>query len=158
VFIRQHDSTGRVGVDLPRVLKDPRHVDNLILFDRDSIFIPPYNSIVMVRGEVNSPASAVAYVKGADIEYYIRSAGGGTIKADEGKAYVVQPSGKVETKHRTALMYTSSPKPQPGAVVQVPAKDPNNRGTDWAAITQLAVTTLATLTTTAVLIIQSNKP
>jgi hypothetical protein len=97
-------------------------------------------------------------VRGADIDYYIRSAGGATTKADDGKAFVVQPSGKVETKHRTALVYKSVPHPQAGAVVQVPAKDPNARRTDWAAITQLAVTTLATLTTTAVLIIQANKP
>jgi protein involved in polysaccharide export with SLBB domain len=157
VFIRQRDSTGRIGIDLPTVLKNPKHVDNLILVDRDSIFIPPFNSVVMVRGEVNSPASAVAYVRGADINYYIRSAGGGSTKADVGKAFVVQPSGKVETKHRTALFYVSLPHPQPGAVVQVPQRDPNDKGPDWASITQLAVTTLATLTTTAVLIINSGK-
>jgi protein involved in polysaccharide export with SLBB domain len=156
VFIRQRDTTGRIGVNLPEVLRNPKYVDNLILADRDSIFIPPINSVVLVRGEVNSPASAVAYVRGADLDYYIRSAGGGTTKADAGKAYVVQPSGKVETKHRTALLYMSIPHPLPGAVVQVPMRDPNDRGADWAAITQLAVTTLATLTTTALLIINSN--
>jgi hypothetical protein len=63
----------------------------------------------------------------------------------------------VETKHRTALLYVSVPHPQAGAVVQVPMRDPNDRGPDWAAITQLAVTTLATLTTTALLIINSRK-
>jgi protein involved in polysaccharide export with SLBB domain len=157
VFLRQRDSTGRVGVDLPRVLKDPKHVDNIILVDRDSIFIPPHNAVVMVRGAVNSPASAVAYVRGADIDYYIRSAGGGSTKADVKKAFVTQPSGKVETKHRTALFYMSVPQPQAGSVVQVPERDPNERRTDWAAITQLAITTLATLTTTAVLIIQTNR-
>jgi polysaccharide biosynthesis/export protein len=158
VFIRQRDTTGRVGIDLPSVLKDPKHIDNLILVDRDSIFIPQFNSVVMVRGEVNSPASAVAFVKGANLDYYIRAAGGGTSKADEDKAYVLQPSGKVETKHRTALLHRSVPQPQPGAVVQVPARDPGDKGPDWAAITQLAVTVLATLTTTAVVILQAQKP
>ena len=150
VFIRQSDSTGRIGVDLPRVLRDARHVDNLILIDRDSIFIPPYNAIVMVRGEVNSPAAAVAFVKGADIDYYIRAAGGGTTKADAGRAYVTQPSGKVETRHRTALVYRSVPKPQPGSVVMVPQKDPNARR-DWIAIAQTGLSLLASVVTVAVL-------
>jgi polysaccharide biosynthesis/export protein len=155
VFMRS--SVGRIGVDLPRALKDPRYVDNLILVHRDSIFIPAYSPIVMVRGAVNSPTSAVAFVKGADIDYYIRAAGGGTPKADTKKAYVVQPSGKVETKHRTALLYSATPHPQAGAVVQVPEQDPNARRTDWVGITQVVVGTLATLTTTALLIINSNK-
>jgi protein involved in polysaccharide export with SLBB domain len=156
VFLRRHDSTGRIGVDLPKVLKNPRHADNLILVDRDSIFIPAYNAVVMVRGEVNaargspSPATAVAYVKGADIDYYIRSAGGGTTKADEGMAYVTQPSGKVETKHRTALFYTVVPKPQPGAIVQVPERDPARRR-DWLTLAQSSLSLIASLITVAVL-------
>jgi polysaccharide biosynthesis/export protein len=153
MFVRQRDGTGRIGVNLPSVLKDARHVDNLILVDRDSIFIPAYNAVVMVRGEVNSTAMAVAWVRGADIDYYIRSAGGGTLKADEGRAYVTQPSGKVETKHRTALFYTSVPKPLPGAVVQVPEKDPNSRR-DWIAMAQGGLSLIASLLTVAVLIKQ----
>ena len=151
VFIRKSDSTGRVGVDLPRVLKNSRHVDNLILVDRDSIFIPAYNAIVIVRGAVNSPAAAIAYVKGADIDYYIRAAGGGSIMADEKRAYVTQPSGKVETKHRTALLYSANPRPQPGSVVNVPEKDPNNKR-DWIAVAQTSLSLLASLITVAVLV------
>jgi protein involved in polysaccharide export with SLBB domain len=160
VFIRQRDSTGRIGVDLPRVLKDRRHVDNLILADGDSIYIPGYNPIVVVRGEVNSvrgtlnvPAAGIAYVKGADIDYYIRAAGGGTIKADEKRAYVTQPSGKVETRHRTALFYNSVPRPQPGSVIQVPEKDPNDKR-DWISIAQTSLSLLASLITVAVLVKQ----
>jgi polysaccharide export outer membrane protein len=153
IFMR--DSVGRVGVDLPRVLKDPDYVDNLLLFNGDSIFIRAYSPIVMVRGAVNSPTSAVAFVKGADIDYYIRAAGGGTAKADLKKAFVTQPSGKVETRHRTALLYKAVPQPQAGAIVQVPQEDPTARRRDWALITQVAVSTLATLTTTALLIINA---
>jgi polysaccharide biosynthesis/export protein len=160
VFIRQKDSTGRIGIDLPQVLKNPRHVDNLILTDRDSIYIPGYNPIVVVRGEVNAVRGAlnvssagIAYVKGADIDYYIRAAGGGTIKADENKAYVTQPSGKVETRHRTALFYNSVPRPQPGSVVQVPEKDPNDKR-DWISIAQTSLSLLASLITVAVLVKQ----
>jgi protein involved in polysaccharide export with SLBB domain len=151
VFIRRNDSTGRIGVDLPRVLKDPKFIDNLVLVDRDSIFIPTYNPIVTVKGAVNSPASAVAYVRGADIDYYIRAAGGGSIKADEGRAYVMQPSGKVETKHRTALFYASSPRPMPGAIVHVPEVDPASKR-DWVSVAQTSLSLLASLITVTVLL------
>lgn len=156
-FLRQRDSVGRVGIDLPRVLKNPKHVDNLILVDRDSIFIAKYNAVVMVRGEVNSPASAVAYVKGADIDFYIRSAGGGSTRAEVSKAFVLQPNGKMETKRRTALMYTSTPNPRPGSVVHVPQKDPNERKRDWLAAVQTSLALLGSLITVAVLIGQQKQ-
>jgi polysaccharide biosynthesis/export protein len=152
-FIRQRDSTGRVGIDLPRVLKDTTDVDNILLVDRDSIYVPRYNAIVMVRGEVNSPAAAVAYVRGADIDYYIRSAGGGTIKADEGRAYVLQPNGKVETKRRRGLVYHSNPKPEAGSVVQVPQKDPNDKR-DYGAVAQAVVNGITAGVTLIILIKQ----
>jgi protein involved in polysaccharide export with SLBB domain len=151
VFIRTRDSTGRIGVNLPRVLKNPRDVDNLVLVDKDSIFIPAYNPIVMVRGEVNSKATAVAYVKGADINYYISSAGGATPDADKGRAFVVQPNGKVQTKHRTLFVFRSNPEPQAGATVQVP-RSSGKPGFNWLGATQTSLSLLASLVTAAALI------
>jgi polysaccharide export outer membrane protein len=151
-FIRQSDKIGRIGIDLPAVLKNPRNIDNILLVDKDSIFIPQYNAIVTVRGSVNSPAAAVAFQEGADINYYIRAAGGSSIKGDDGAAYVLQPNGKVETKHRAALFFTSTPTPQAGSVVLVPDKDPNKQKFDWVGLTQTSLSLLASLVTMAVLI------
>jgi protein involved in polysaccharide export with SLBB domain len=134
------------------VLRDSKNVDNILLVDQDSIFIPPYNAIVMVRGAVNSPAAAVAYVKGADIDYYIRSAGGGTIKADEGRAYVLQPNGKVQTTHRRGG-YLSKPRPEAGSIVQVPDKDPATKR-DYGAAAQAFLNTVTALATLVILIKQ----
>ena len=39
----------RVGLDLPRVLKDRKFRDNIILAGGDSIHLPEYNPIVMVQ-------------------------------------------------------------------------------------------------------------
>lgn len=143
VFVRRRGNVGRIGVDLPRVLHDPSYQDNLQLLDGDSIFIPRFAPVVSVRGAVNSPV-AVSYVPGADIDYYVRSAGGVSVRGDGGAAYVTQPSGKIDSKHRRLLAWTSEPQPQPGSTVVVPEKDPNDKR-DWLQITTAFTSILGSL-------------
>jgi len=150
VFVRRQGGVGRVGVDLPRILRDPAYKDNLQLIDGDSIFIPRFAPVVMVRGAVNSPV-AVAYLPGASIDYYIRSAGGVSIQGDRGAAYVTQPSGIVETKRRILLTVTREPQPQPGSTVTVPNKDPAAQR-DWVAIAASTTSLLGSLVAIAALL------
>ncbi|HKP15703.1 MAG TPA: SLBB domain-containing protein [Gemmatimonadaceae bacterium] len=133
VFYRAENRIGRVGIDLPKVLKDPAHRDNMLLTNGDSLFVPRYVSMVDVRGAVNSPI-AVAYEPGKKVDYYIRAAGGGTAKADLDRAYVTQASGKVEsvTPHRFAP--DGKPTPGAGSVVYVPQEDPSDKGPGYASI------------------------
>ena len=149
-FVRARDSVGRIGVDLPDVMRDSKSIDNLPLVDGDSVYIPSFTPVVRVAGEVNSPV-AVAYVSGADVDYYIRAAGGPTTKADIGRAYVTEASGKVESKTHHKLWFDSVPKPQPGSVVTVPMRDPN-RKTDWAAIATSTTSILGTLIAIAAIV------
>jgi protein involved in polysaccharide export with SLBB domain len=150
VFVRKRGSVGRIGVDLLRVLHDQSYQDNLQLVDGDSIFIPRYAPVVIVRGAVNSPV-AVAYVPGADIDYYVRSAGGVSIKGDGGAAYVTQPNGKVDSKRRSFVAWTSKPRPQPGSTVVVPEKDPNDKR-DWVQIAATTTSLLGSLVAIAALL------
>ena len=144
------DSIGRVGLDLPSVLRDPRNVDNLLLVNHDSIFIPAYSPVVRVKGEVNSPVG-VPFADGADLDFYVRAAGGGTSKADVGRAYVMQPNGKVESKRRRFIFWRSVPKPLPGAIVNVPMEDPNDKR-DYAAIATAATSILGSLVAIAAIV------
>lgn len=114
---------GLVGIDLPRALRNPRHRDNILLQDGDSIFIPRFSSIVNVEGQVNSPVG-VTYVPGQDIDYYIRAAGGASLAGAANRAYVRQPNGKVEAVIKRPLAPDSRPEPRPGSTVFVPTKDP----------------------------------
>ncbi|MGE0352250.1 MAG: SLBB domain-containing protein [Gemmatimonadales bacterium] len=131
-FNRSLNRAGRIGIDLPAVLKNPKHRDNLILVGGDSIFIPEYNPVVRVYGAVNAPV-AVSYSPGKSIEHYIASAGGYSRSADRGRSYVTQPNGKVESVHRRFLFPDSKPKPLAGAVIFVPERDPADRK-DYVAI------------------------
>ncbi|MBK8006556.1 MAG: capsule biosynthesis GfcC family protein [Gemmatimonadetes bacterium] len=114
------------------MLDDPSYRDNLILSDGDSIFIPEYIPVVYVRGAVNA-AMSVTYVKGRSLDYYIGAAGGYSREADRNRAYVTQPSGKVESVHKHFwFLPDSKPDPLAGAEVFVPAKDPADKK-DWLA-------------------------
>jgi protein involved in polysaccharide export with SLBB domain len=143
VFIRKRNNIGRIGIDLPAVMRDPNNVDNLQLADGDSIFIPKFTPVVVVRGAVNSPVG-VAYVRGENLDYYVRSAGGATAQGDRRRAYVTQPNGKVETSHRTLVLWQSHPQPLPGSSVVVPVKDPSDKR-DWIAIATAATSILGSL-------------
>jgi protein involved in polysaccharide export with SLBB domain len=96
---------------------------------------------VRVEGAVNSPAS-VSYVPGRSVSYYVAAAGGFSRQADKGGTFVQQPNGLIQKGRR----------PEPGAVVVVPAKDPSERGIDLVALfTGLAQVFAATATIIVVL-------
>ena len=129
VFYRTN-GVGRIGIELPDVLRNSKDLDNLPLQDGDSVYIPRYNAVVSVTGAVNSPIS-VTYQPGASIDYYIRAAGGGSRKADIKRAYVTQPNGKVQSRTPHFLLPDGVPKPFAGSTVFVPEKDPTEKGLDF---------------------------
>ncbi len=156
-FSRRRNRVGRIGVDLPAVLKDAREQDNIILFDGDSITIPRYDAVVRVDGAVNSP-TALPYVKGKDMTYYIRAAGGGRLDADLPRTYVTQPNGRVDAVSRRFLLPDGQPTPRPGAIVTVPKRDRAERQDNLAARTQIAAiigTFAAVLASLATIVIQT---
>jgi protein involved in polysaccharide export with SLBB domain len=132
VFFRTRDSTGRVGIDLPRVLRDARTRDNFILQDGDSVVVPSYNPIVRVAGAVNAPG-AVAFTPGENLDDYVRGAGGPGPTADLRRAYVRQPNGKVQSVRRRRFLPDYVPEVRAGAVVTVP---PGAPGGQLAGFTQ----------------------
>jgi protein involved in polysaccharide export with SLBB domain len=150
VFIRKRGAVGRIGLDLPNVLRNPSTIDNIQLVDGDSIFIPRYTQIVVVRGQVHAQVG-VAYVAGANLDYYIRSAGGATTKGDRGRAYVTQPNGKVDARHRVFGIWSAEPQPQPGSIVVVPDKDPSDQR-NWLAIATAATSILGSLVAVAAIL------
>jgi protein involved in polysaccharide export with SLBB domain len=131
------DSTGRIGVDLPEVLRNAKHPDNILLIEGDSVFIPALERVVHVAGAVNS-ATTVAHRSGFNIDDYIRAAGGRSPRGDTKHAYVVQPNGKLQSRESWLWFIRATPVPEPGSTVFVPLKLPR-QGPDYATI--LAATT-----------------
>ena len=137
IFYRREGRVGRVGVDIARVLRDAAYRDNLVLQDGDSIHLPPFSGIVEVQGAVNAPRG-VAYVPGADLNYYVRAAGGPSRSADPGRAYVTQPDGSVESLVEKFFRPDDVPVPRPGSVVVVTEKDLTDRSDNVARLAVFA--------------------
>lgn len=143
-FFRAEGHAGRIGIDFERVLRDPRHRDNLPLFAGDSIHVPEYQPVVSVEGAVNSPVS-VAYESGRGTGYYIERAGGFARRADKRRTYVIQANGSV---------FTRSVTPEPGARVVVPETPAGALGTDWTRLLTGLAQVLASAVTLAILVRQ----
>ena len=138
--------TERVGIDLPRVLKNRKATDNVILAAGDSINIPEYNPIVMVEGAVNSPG-AVAFTPGKSLDWYVNAAGGYTGNGDSKRAYVTQPNGKREGVKRRVVFADDVPKPKSGAVVFVPNRVVQDQPSNVAGVIGTVAQLLGALVT-----------
>jgi polysaccharide export outer membrane protein len=139
----------RVGIDLPRVLKDAKARDNVILAGGDSIHIPEYNPIVMVQGAVNSPG-AVPYAPGRSLDWYVDAAGGYTQLSDSKHSYVTQANGKRQGVNRRAILPDKVPHPEPGAVVFVPPKRVQDQPSNTVGVIATIAQLMAALVTVVV--------
>ena len=101
-----------------------------------------------VKGAVNSP-SVVVLVPGKHLEYYVRGAGRASRVADAGSAYVIQPNGTIESRHRVLGVFRSDPTPRAGATIIVPVKDTTGaKGSavqTFSIITQVVATILTAI-------------
>jgi polysaccharide biosynthesis/export protein len=119
----KRDTATRVGIDLVNVVADAASADNLLIENGDSLDIPLMHATVEVKGAVNAP-TVVAIAPGESLEHYIRAAGGPNRRtADASGAYVIQPNGKIESRHKVAFIFRSDPTPRAGATVIVPVRD-----------------------------------
>jgi len=101
--LRAVEPTGRLVIDLPRLITDTRggrrSQYDVTLMDGDRLYIPPTTQEVMVTGEVFNPTTHL-YKKGLDRHDYVKLSGGTTRKADDKNIYVVRADGSVLTKTR----------------------------------------------------------
>lgn len=141
----------RIGLDLQRAMRQKSSTDNLVLIDGDSLNVPFRRSTVEIRGAVNAPS--VITHEGKRIGYYVRAAGGGSLTGDERRAYVIQPNGKIQSRHRFMWVVMIDPKPREGATVVVPAAVDNSANMQRVAtMVQIVAQTLASLATVVILL------
>ena len=109
-----------IANDLSGIISDTKAEENLLVRDRDTLYIPQRPEIVAVQGGVLNPSS-VSYKADYKFDDYITEAGGFTDNARKRKSYVVYPNGRKSRTHHF-LFFTSRPKVYPGSSVVVPFK------------------------------------
>ena len=105
-------------MDLKKALSHKGSEDDIVLCDGDSITVPRRPQVVRVAGEVLFP-SAVPYVEGKGVGYYLDRAGGLKEMADERRIRIILPNGRVEKPRR----FWFDPEVLPGSKIFVPKKE-----------------------------------
>lgn len=114
-----------IGIELERILENPRGKSDLILRDGDLISIPKRLETVRVQGKVLYP-NTVRFEAGSSLKKYVSASGGFSSKADVKKSYVVYANGSAE-RTKSFLFFRKFPKVRPGADIIVPEKEIKRR-------------------------------
>ena len=129
-----------VAIDLEAALKNPGSDADIILRVGDRIYVPEYDPVVKISGDVMLP-NTVFFDQKMSIKKYVKMAGGYGDRARKSKVFIVYQNGTIGLKKDGA-------KPEPGCEIIVPSKerrDPIN----WTAVLQ-SMTPLASLATLVV--------
>jgi protein involved in polysaccharide export with SLBB domain len=154
MFYRRKGGIGRIGVNLTNALRSPSAIDNLILTDGDTIFVPGFVGTVTVSGAVNAPIT-VAYEPGKNLDYYVDQAGGYSKMADRKRAYVAQPNGKHAAVNRHWAWPDHVPLPEAGATVFGPQREDAGMARDNSALYSIVLQGVASLV--ALIIVATRK-
>ncbi len=128
----------RVVVDFEKLLNGDES-QNILLEDKDVIYINDNKNIVYVFGQVNNEGY-VPYEEGKDYKYYVEKAGGFSLAADEGNARIIKFNSRGWYK-------PDDVKPQNGDFVYIPKKEKKEFKDIVSLVAQTAGVILGVLTT-----------
>lgn len=109
-----------VGINLDKVLSNPRSKYDLLLVDGDILKVPKRLQTVQLFGEIYFPKKE-RFDPNISFRSYVRGAGGFTSQALRRRAYVVYANGEVRNA-RKIFFFNRYPKLKAGAEIYVPAK------------------------------------
>lgn len=145
-----------IVIDLKEAMENPGGRADILVEPNDVLFIPKFESMVIVDGEVLKPVK-VSYRNGKGLRYYISSAAGFIKSADKGRTFVIYPNGRASRTKKILGLFRSYPKITPGTQVFVPKDIPKEKDVTAsltrlvAVLTGLATATSLTLGTIALI-------
>jgi polysaccharide biosynthesis/export protein len=116
-----------ITVDMSKIISDISANGNLLLMDKDTIFIEPKLETVRITGAVLNP-SIINFEKSYNFKSYLAQAGGYAEKAYRNRAFVTSANGFTD-RVRGFWPFRKYPKIEPGATVFVPLKKEEKKNT-----------------------------
>ncbi|MEM9830563.1 MAG: SLBB domain-containing protein [Bacteroidota bacterium] len=114
--------TQSIGIDLEKILDQPRSKYNIRLLPGDTLEVPRQLQTVRMSGQVLYPVSS-RYDRSKRFKSYIAESGGFTLSADKKRSYIIYANGSVD-RTRSFLFFKNYPRVKPGAEIIVPVKPP----------------------------------
>lgn len=127
------DNNYPVYIDLEKAMSNPGGEADILVRDSDQIFVPEYDPVVRVSGDVMFP-NTFYYEAGKKYKHYVYEAGGFGHRAKKSKTFIVYQNGK-------AGLVKKGAQPEPGCeivVVSKKKKESFNMGQLTTAFTGIA--------------------
>lgn len=118
----QLGNSDAIGIDLKKIIENPKSKFNLILEEGDVLVLPKQQETVRLRGRVLYPTTVV-YESNRSLKHFINLAGGFGNRAQRKNTYVIYANGDV-AKTKRFLFFKTYPRVSPGAEIIVPSKPP----------------------------------
>lgn len=127
---------GRMTINLPAILAGQKNMD-LILENGDKLYVPTFQNVVSVVGQVQLPSSHV-FEPGMSVQDYLDKAGGTKKQADTDRIYVIKADGSVMLPDASYWFSRRSGALEPGDTIVAPIdSDYLDTLSTWTTATQI---------------------
>ncbi|QPB84657.1 polysaccharide biosynthesis protein [Pseudoalteromonas rubra] len=131
------EAVGRLVIDLPRILSK---MEDVVLQDGDTLYVPVLQDSISIIGEVNYP-SAHLFRKGISLDEYIDLSGGMKDRAEEDQIYIIKANGSVVLPRKSSWFAVEDHQGglEAGDTIVVPMDSSHmDNFTLWSTATQIA--------------------
>lgn len=134
--LQSTQAIGRMSINLPAILSGQK-LSDVMLSDGDKLYIPTFQNVVSVTGQVQMPSSHV-YDPALSMQDYLDKAGGTKKQADTDRIYVIKADGSVMLPGSSYWFSRRESAIEPGDTIIAPIdSDYLDSLSTWSTATQM---------------------
>lgn len=124
-IVKEIQKTKPVIINLSDAIKNNNGINDLILEDGDSVYIPTTVNTITVEGEVFNKGIFI-FNPGKGLKYYLNLASGLTKNADKDRVFLIRANGAGSRTKKALWLFRRFPAVSQGATVYIPPKFEQN--------------------------------